>query len=34
MDATGMTSPLGQLVIAAGLVATIIVLIWRLRGRR
>jgi hypothetical protein len=34
MDATGLTSPLGQLVIGAGLIATIVVLIWRLRGRR
>ena len=34
MDPTGMSSPLGQLVIAAGLIATIVVLIMVLRRRR
>jgi subtilase family serine protease len=34
MDPTGMSSPLGQLVIAAGLIATIVVLIMILRRRR
>ncbi len=34
MDPTGMSSPLGQVVIAAGLLATIVVLIIALRRRR
>jgi hypothetical protein len=34
MDPTGMSSTLGQLVIAAGLVSTIVVLLIMLRRRR
>jgi hypothetical protein len=34
MDPTGMSSTLGQLVIAAGLIATIVVLVMLLRRRR
>ena len=34
MDPTGMSSPLGQLVIAAGLISTIVVLLIMLRRRR
>jgi len=34
MDPTGLSSPIGQLVIAAGLISTIVVLIMLLRRRR
>jgi hypothetical protein len=34
MDPTGLSSPFGQLVIAAGLISTIVVLIMLLRRRR
>jgi subtilase family serine protease len=34
MDPTGMSSPLGQLLIAAGLIAAIVVGIVALRRRR
>jgi len=34
MDPTGLSSPLGQVVIAAMLIATIVVLVVRLRRRR
>lgn len=33
-DPTGLSSPLGQLVIAAGLVSALVVLIWQWRRRR
>jgi len=34
MDPTGMSSPLGQLVIAAGLIAAIVVGVLALRRRK
>jgi subtilase family serine protease len=34
MDPTGMSSPLGQLVIAAGLIAAIVVGVMALRRRK
>jgi MYXO-CTERM domain-containing protein len=33
-DPTGLSGPIGQLAIAAGLVASLVVLIWQWRRRR